>query len=149
MGSAEYVYNALGRRAATVGTPVETLVQLPLSVQPQLLLLRASLQGRMAHLTRTVPREAVALHMRRTDPKVWRAAAAVLDMPDRLGEYGAGTGQAVQHAGSADDAPAVSRGATVAHIVRRGLGRRVRGRRWPSRVHPERAPRCTLPSAWG
>ena len=40
-GSAEYVSNALGRRAATVDTLVDTLVQLPLSVQYQFLLLRA------------------------------------------------------------------------------------------------------------
>ena len=39
LGSAEYVSNALGRRAAMA----QTLVQLPLSVQSQLLLLRASL----------------------------------------------------------------------------------------------------------
>ena len=40
LGSAEYVSNALGRRAATVETLVDTLVQLPLSVQVQFLLLR-------------------------------------------------------------------------------------------------------------
>ena len=41
LGSAEYVSNALGRRAATVETLVDTLVQLPLSVQSQFLLLLA------------------------------------------------------------------------------------------------------------
>ena len=41
LGSAGYVSNARGQRAATV----DTLVQLPLSVQSQILLLRASLQG--------------------------------------------------------------------------------------------------------
>ena len=41
LGSAEYVCNALGRRAATVETLVDTLVQLPISVQSQFLLLRA------------------------------------------------------------------------------------------------------------
>ena len=89
LGSAEYVSNALGRRAATVETLVDTLVQLTLSVQSQFLLMRASLQARMVHLMRTVPREALATHMRRTDAAVWRAAAAVLDMPPGVGEYGA------------------------------------------------------------
>ena len=37
----------------------------------------------------TVPREALATHMRRTDAAVWRAAAAVLDLPPGVGEYGA------------------------------------------------------------
>ena len=66
-----------------------TWVQLSLSIQSQFLLLRASLQARMAHLTRTVPREALATHMRHTDAAVWRAAAAVLDLPQGVGEYGA------------------------------------------------------------
>ena len=43
----------------------------------------------MVHLMRTVPREALATHMRRTDAALWRAAAAVLDLPPRVGEYGA------------------------------------------------------------
>ena len=68
---------------------VDTLVQLPLAVQSQFLLLRASLQARMVHLMRTVPREALATDMRRTDAAVWRAAAAVLDLPPGVGEYGA------------------------------------------------------------
>ena len=89
LGSAEYVCKALGRRAATVETLVDTLVQLPLSVQFQFLLLCSSLQARMAHLMRMVPREVLATHMRRTDAAVWRAAAAVLDLPDGVGEYGA------------------------------------------------------------
>ena len=67
----------------------DTLVKLPLSVQSQFLLLRASLQARMVHLMRTVPRQALATHMRRTDTAVWRAAAAVLDLPSGVGEYGA------------------------------------------------------------
>ena len=54
---------------------MNTLVQLPLSVQSQFLLLRASLQVRMVHLMRTMPREALATHMRRTDAAVLRAAA--------------------------------------------------------------------------
>ena len=89
LGSAEYISNAPGRRAATVETLVDTLVQLPLSVQSQFLPQRASLQARMAHLMRTVPREAPATHMRRTDAAVWRGAAAVLDLPQGVGEYGA------------------------------------------------------------
>ena len=72
-GSAEYVSTALRRRAATVEMLVDTLVQLPLSVQPQFLLLRASLQTRMVHLMRMVPGEAVAAHIRRTDAAVWHA----------------------------------------------------------------------------
>ena len=68
---------------------MDTLVQLPLSVQSQFLLLRASLQARVVHLMRTVPREALATHMRRMDAAVWRAAAAVLDLPPGVGEYGA------------------------------------------------------------
>ena len=67
LGSAAYVSNALGRRAAMVETLVDTLVQLPLSVQSQFLLLRASLKTRMAHPMRTVPREALATNMGRTD----------------------------------------------------------------------------------
>ena len=80
---------------------MDALVQLPFSVQSQFLLLRASLQARMVHLMRTVLREALATHMRRTDAAVWRAAAAVLDLPPGVGEYGAdmGPGQGVQHAG--------------------------------------------------
>ena len=88
--SANYVCNALGQRAATVETLVQSLVQLPLSVQSQFLLTRSSLQARMAHLMRTVPRDALAMHMRRTDAAVWRAAAAVLDLPPRVGELGTG-----------------------------------------------------------
>ena len=61
LGSAEYVSQALALCAATMESLVETLVQLPLSVQPQFLLLRASLQVRMTHLMRTVPDEALAL----------------------------------------------------------------------------------------
>ena len=89
LGSAGYVSNALGRRAATVEMLVDTLVQLPLSVQSQFLLLRASLQARMAHAMRTVPRDALATHMLRTDAAVWLAAAAVLNLPEGVGEYGA------------------------------------------------------------
>ena len=57
-----------------VQTLVKTLVQLPLNVQSQFLLLRALLQARLAHHMRTVPREALAAHMRRTDAAVlvWR-----------------------------------------------------------------------------
>ena len=62
LGSAEYVSNALGRRAATVETLVESLVQLPLTVQSQFLLMRASLQARMGHLMLTVHREPLAMH---------------------------------------------------------------------------------------
>ena len=68
---------------------MDTLVQLPLSVQPQFLLLRASLQARMANLMRSVPREALSTHMRRTDAAVWPAAPAVLDLSPGVGEYGA------------------------------------------------------------
>ena len=89
VGSADYVSNALGRRAATVETLVDKLVQLPLSVQSQFLLLRALLQVRMAHLVRTVPWEALAAHMRRTDAAVWRAAVAVLSLPPDVLECGA------------------------------------------------------------
>ena len=56
LGSAEYVSNAMRRLAATMEKLVDTLVQLPLSVQSQFLLLRASLQARMVHRMRTVPR---------------------------------------------------------------------------------------------
>ena len=34
--------------------------------------------------------EALATHVRRMDAAVWRAAAAVLDLPQGVGEYGAG-----------------------------------------------------------
>ena len=68
---------------------MDTHVQLPLSVQSHYLLLRASLQVRMAHHMRTVPREALATHMRRTDAAVWRAAAAVLELPQGVGDHGA------------------------------------------------------------
>ena len=46
-----------------------------------------TLQARMVNLTRTVHREALATHMRRTDAAVWRAAAAVLNLPPGVGEY--------------------------------------------------------------
>ena len=68
---------------------VKNTQKLPISVQSQFLLLRASLQARMVHLMRTVPREALAAHMRRTDAAMWRAAAALLDLPPGVGEYGA------------------------------------------------------------
>ena len=60
----------MGRLAATVETLVETLVLLPLSVQAQFLLLRASLQTSTAHFKRTMPREALAVHMPRMDAAV-------------------------------------------------------------------------------
>ena len=84
--STEYDSTSLGRHAVAGEMLVDTLVQLPLSVQSQFLLLRASLQARMVHLMRTVPREAVATPMRRTDAAVWRVAAAVLDLPQGVGE---------------------------------------------------------------
>ena len=68
---------------------MDTLVKLPLFVQSQFLLLHASLQARMAHHMRTVPREVLATHMRRTDAAVWRAAAAVLDLPPGVRECSA------------------------------------------------------------
>ena len=88
LGSAEYVSQALAQRAATVESLVDTLVQLPLSVQAQFLLLRASLQVRMAHLMRTVPHQELAQHMRRADAAVWRGVAAVLDLPPGVVEFG-------------------------------------------------------------
>ena len=75
LGSAEDVSNALGRRAATVKTLVKTLVQLPLSVQSQFVLLRASRQherrtscGRC--LARRWRRTCVARMLRHTDASV-------------------------------------------------------------------------------
>ena len=62
-------------------------------------------------------------------------AAAVLDLPPESGEFGAdmeGPDQGgVQHAGPglADDAPAASWGARVAHAVRQSRGRL---RSWPA-----------------
>ena len=53
------------------------------------LLLRASLQACIIQLMRTLPREAMATHTRHTDAAVWWAAAAVLDLPPGVGEYGA------------------------------------------------------------
>ena len=41
----------------------------------------------MAHLMRTVPREALATHERRADATVLRGAAVVLDLPPWVGEY--------------------------------------------------------------
>ena len=63
---------------------MDTLVQLPLSVQSQFLLLHASLQSRMAHLMRVMNRETLATHMRRTDAAVWQAAAAMLNLPQAV-----------------------------------------------------------------
>ena len=50
---------------------------------------RHCMQARMVHLMRTVPHEALAAHMRRTDAAMWRGAAAVPDLPPGVGEYGA------------------------------------------------------------
>ena len=61
----------------------------PLSTQPQLQLLCASLQARLQHLMQTVPREVLATHMRPADAAVWRAAPAVLNLPKEVGECGA------------------------------------------------------------
>ena len=79
---------ALGRRATTVETLLDTLVQLLLSVQSQFLVQRASVQARMELLMRTLPREALATHLRCTDAALWRAASAVLDLPQGVDEYG-------------------------------------------------------------
>ena len=43
----------------------------------------------MVHLMMKEPREALATQMRRMDAAVWRAAAAVLDLSQAVGEYGA------------------------------------------------------------
>ena len=85
LGSAEYVSSGLGRRTATA----ETLVRLSLSIQSHFLPMRASLPARIERLIRIVPRKALATHMRRTDAAVWRGAAAVLDIPQGVGEDGA------------------------------------------------------------
>ena len=152
LGSVHYVCDALGRRAATVETLLDTLVQLPPSVQSQFLFLSASLQARMAHLLRTVPREALATYMRRTDAAVWRAAAAVLDLPEGIGQDGADMGgpdKECSTLGRQMMLPLRHGGARVAHAVRRSLGRCVRCRCWPSRAQPKGAPSCALPSARG
>ena len=62
---------------------MKRLVQLQLFVQSHFLHLHASLpvQARMVRHIRTVPREALATHMRRTDAAVCRAAVAVLHPP--------------------------------------------------------------------
>ena len=151
LGSAEYICSALGRWAATVETLLDTLVQLPLSVQSQFLLLRASLQARMAHLMRTVPRDAQATHMRRTDAAVWWAAAAVLDLPEGVGEYGAdmeGPGMACSTLGRQMMLP-LRHGGLGLNMQSDEVSDCVCGWRWPSRAQPEGAPSCALPSARG
>lgn len=55
-------------------TPVDTTMQLPLSVQARLLLLLASLQVRMAHLMWMVPLEALAVRIRRADAAAHRTS---------------------------------------------------------------------------
>ena len=150
LGSAEYVVNALGRRAATMETLVETLVQLPPSVQSQLLLLCASLQVRLAHLMRTVPREALAAHMSRTDAAVWRGVA-VLGLPPGVGEDGVymeGPDIACSMLGRHMKLP-LRHGGLGLHMQSDEVGRCGRGRHWPSRAQPEGAPRCALPSVRG
>lgn len=82
LGSAAFVEEQLAARAAKVESLVETLVRLPLPVQSQYLLLRTSLNVRMAHFQRTVPFEVLEAHARRADLAVWRGAAAVLALPE-------------------------------------------------------------------
>ena len=104
----------------------------------------------MAHLMRTVPREALATHMRRSDGALWQAAAAVLVFPEAVGEYGAdmeGPDKACSTLDWHMMLPLRHGGAKVAHAVRRSLGRRIRGR--PSRTQPEGAASCASPSARG
>ena len=43
----------------------------------------------MPHLMRTVPRQALAAHMRPVDAAVWQGAPAVLTLPSGVGESGA------------------------------------------------------------
>ena len=52
----------------------------------------------MAYLMRTVPHEALAARMLRTDAAVW-GAAVVLDLPPGMGEYGADMDGPLRHGG--------------------------------------------------
>lgn len=81
LGSAAFV---AGELQQAVEGLVGTLLRLPLSAQTQLLLLRASLNVRMAHLRvmRTVPFEALDPHMCKAQLAVWRAEVRVMALPE-------------------------------------------------------------------
>ena len=82
LGSAAFVARKLEQKALEVQGLVDTLLALPLTVQTQFLLLRASLNVRMAHLMRTVPYEVLDPHVCKVQLAVWRAAVQVLALPE-------------------------------------------------------------------
>ena len=85
---------------------------------------------------RTVPREALATKMRRTDAAVCRAAAAVFQLASGLSEYGAdleGPAKVCSMLGRQIMLP-LRHGGLGLHMQRESLGRCIRGRRRPSRA---------------
>lgn len=114
LGAAEYILNAQGQCAAALETLVETLMQLNISLQSPFLLLHASLQARMTHLMRAVPREALHdAHASHGCYSVARCGSCAGRIPRDGGirhKHG-GAGQGVYHVKWADDVYALGRSA--------------------------------------
>ena len=91
LGALEYIDEVLSARASAVEEQIKVLESLPLSLQSKFLLLRVSMHARMAHLLRTVPRESLEAHVRRTDMAVYRAVERMFGLPPDVAVWAAGT----------------------------------------------------------
>lgn len=81
LGSEQHQQSVLEERATKVITLVEKACSLPLSMQNRLLLLRASLQLRMAHYQRALPWEVIAPQTVRVEQAILCAVADIFRLP--------------------------------------------------------------------
>ena len=81
LGSDAYVADVLHQRADEVISQVDKLMRLPLPLQSQFALLRASLSLRMAHLMRTVPWSQLQGETGRVEQAILNAVAAIFRIP--------------------------------------------------------------------
>ena len=81
IGSDAYVADMLRRRADDVISQVDKLMRLPLALQSQFALLRASLSQRMAHLMRTVLWPQLQADTSRVEQAILGAVAAIFRLP--------------------------------------------------------------------
>jgi hypothetical protein len=81
IGTDAYVAGVLRKRADDVIAQVAKLMQLPLALQSQFALLRASLSLRMAHLMRTVPWPQLQADTGRVEQAVLAAVATIFRLP--------------------------------------------------------------------
>jgi hypothetical protein len=77
IGTDAYVADALQARANNIKTQVDKLVQLPLSVQSQFVILQRSLSLRMAHLMRTTPWPQLEPSTRKVEEAISNAATTI------------------------------------------------------------------------